>query len=53
MTDCIDYTKTPLLTVYGEHCFSDSVMRERLPHKVYQEVKAVQLGERQLSSQTA
>lgn len=53
MTGCIDYTKTSLLEVYGEHCFSDSVMRERLPSKVYHELKAIQIGEKHFSSQVA
>jgi glutamine synthetase len=53
MTECIDYTKVSLPTVYGENCFNDSVMRERLPGKVYHELKAVQAGEKRLVSETA
>ncbi len=53
MNDRIDYTKTSLLEVYGQHCFSDAVMRERLPGNVYRDLKAVQLGTRKLSGQTA
>lgn len=53
MTECIDYTKVSLPDVYGENCFNDSVMRERLPGNVYSELKAIQTGERKLSAQTA
>ena len=53
MSGCIDYTKTSLMEVYGENCFSDAVMQERLPAKVYQELKAVQSGDKCLSAQVA
>lgn len=53
MSECIDYTKTSLMEVYGENCFSDAVMRERLPGNVYHELKAVQAGSKKLSTQVA
>jgi glutamine synthetase len=53
MSECIDYTKTSLMEVYGENCFSDAVMRERLPGNVHHELKAVQQGAKQLSAQVA
>ncbi|MEA5030789.1 MAG: glutamine synthetase III [Sphaerochaeta sp.] len=53
MSDSIDFTKTLLTDMYGENCFSDSVMRERLPAKLYKELKAVQRGDHPLTLQTA
>ncbi len=53
MINQIDYSKTSLIDVYGEYCFSDSVMRERLPKNVYKEVVAVQTGGKTLSKESA
>ena len=53
MTDCIDFTSTPLTEVYGEHCFNDAVMRQRLPANVYAELQSVQRGTTTLSPQAA
>ncbi len=53
MSECIDFTKKTLPEVYGENCFSDVVMHERLPAKVYQELKLVQQGEKKLSGEVA
>ncbi|MGE0076124.1 MAG: glutamine synthetase III, partial [Sphaerochaetaceae bacterium] len=53
MSSSIDFTKTLLTDMYGENCFSDSVMRERLPAKLYKELKAVQRGDHPLTLQTA
>ena len=33
----VDYSKTPLVDIYGENCFSDAVMKERLPKLVFKE----------------
>jgi len=53
MSECIDFTKKSLTEVYGENCFSDVIMQERLPAKVYKELKSVQDGERSLSPEVA
>lgn len=45
----IDFTKTPLTEIYGENCFNDALMRERLPKSVYKELKEVQKGNKDLS----
>lgn len=53
MSECIDFTKKSLTELYGENCFSDSVMQERLPSKVYKELKAVQMGKKSLAPEVA
>ncbi len=53
MSEIIDFSKRSLTEVYGENCFSDTVMQERLPAKVYKELKAVQAGEKELSLEVA
>jgi glutamine synthetase len=45
----IDYVGKPLSRTYGEHRFGDRAMRERLPKSVYEELKRVQSGEKELS----
>ncbi len=49
----IDYIATPLPEIYGSNCFNDSVMRERLPKGIYNEIKRVQRGQAELSIETA
>ena len=39
--------------IYGSNCFSDSVMKERLPKTIYKEMLKVQNGEMELSKETA
>lgn len=53
MAECIDFSKQSLTEIYGENCFSDAVMKERLPSKVYSELKQVQIGKKQLSQEVA
>ena len=48
-----DYRKTPLTEIYGIHVFNDSVMRQRLPKPVYNQLKEVQRGKRELSLEVA
>ncbi|MFO7729939.1 MAG: glutamine synthetase III [Spirochaetia bacterium] len=48
-----DYRKTPLTEIYGIHVFNDSVMRQRLPKPVYNQLKDVQRGKRELSLEVA
>ena len=38
---------------YGEYRFCDRIMRERLPASVYEEIKKVQAGEKELTLETA
>ena len=38
---------------FGSHCFSNALMRERLPKSVYAELLQVQAGERELSPSVA
>ncbi|MDR2134468.1 MAG: glutamine synthetase III [Treponema sp.] len=49
----IDFTKIPVTELYGSNCFSNAVMRERLPKNIYREVVAVQNGEKELSLEVA
>ena len=49
----IDFTKTPLPEIYGENCFNDALMRERLPKSIYKELKEVQKGTKELSLEIA
>lgn len=49
----IDYVEKPLSRTYGEHRFGDRAMRERLPKSVYEELKRVQSGEKELSLDVA
>lgn len=49
MSDCIEVTTQGLAEVYGKNCFSNSVMRERLPKTIYAELLKVQAGKRELT----
>lgn len=35
-----------LSDIYGNHCFSNDVMRERLPRSIYSELLLVQAGKK-------
>lgn len=39
--------------IYGSNCFSDTVMKERLPKTIYKEMLKVEKGEMELSKETA
>ncbi|MDR0599598.1 MAG: glutamine synthetase III [Treponema sp.] len=45
----IDFTETPVADFFGSNSFSNAVMKERLPKNIYQELLAVQAGEKELS----
>jgi len=49
----IDFTETPVTELYGCNCFSNTVMRERLPKNIYKEIAAVQNGEKELTQEVA
>ncbi|GHU50519.1 glutamine synthetase [Spirochaetia bacterium] len=49
----IDFTKTTVADLYGSNCFSNYLMRERLPKNIYKEVLAVQAGEKELTLEVA
>ncbi|MDR2842498.1 MAG: glutamine synthetase III [Spirochaetaceae bacterium] len=49
----IDFTKTPVAELYGSNCFSNALMRERLPKNIYKEILAVQAGEKELTLEDA
>ena len=49
----VDYSTTSLVDIYGENCFSEAVMKERLPKMVFKEFKKVQSGETELSLEVA
>ncbi|MDR2177451.1 MAG: glutamine synthetase III [Treponema sp.] len=49
----IDFTETPVAELYGSNCFSNAVMRERLPKNIYKEILAVQAGEKELTLEVA
>jgi glutamine synthetase len=45
----IDFTETPVAELFGSNCFSNAVMKERLPKNIYKEILAVQAGEKELT----
>jgi glutamine synthetase len=49
----VDFTETPIAELYGSNCFSNAVMRERLPKNIYKEILAVQAGEKELTLDVA
>jgi glutamine synthetase len=49
----INFFKVPIEELYGTNCFSNAVMKERLPKSVYKEILAVQAGERELTLEVA
>ncbi|MDR0526856.1 MAG: glutamine synthetase III [Spirochaetaceae bacterium] len=49
----IDFIKTPVSEIYGSNCFSNALMRERLPKNIYKEIRAVQAGEKELTLEVA
>ncbi|MDR1316821.1 MAG: glutamine synthetase III [Spirochaetales bacterium] len=49
----VNFVETPVADLYGSNCFSDVVMRERLPKAIYKEVKKVQTGEIELTPTVA
>jgi glutamine synthetase len=53
MSESIDLKDIPLAEVYGMNCFSNSVMRERLPKSIYTELLRVQSGKRELTIEIA
>ncbi|MDR2027903.1 MAG: glutamine synthetase III [Treponema sp.] len=53
MSNAIDFTKTPVAEFYGSNCFSNAVMRERLPKNIFKEIVAVQSGEKELTLEVA
>ncbi|MCE1196945.1 glutamine synthetase III, partial [bacterium] len=42
-----------LSDIYGNHCFSNDVMRERLPRSIYSELLLVQNGKKELTLEVA
>ena len=40
-------------SIYGENCFNEAIMRERLPKSVFEDLRKVQAGKSKLSSGTA
>lgn len=53
MNEHIDFTETPVTSVYGMNSFSNSVMRERLPKGIFKELLSVQAGEKELTLEVA
>ncbi|GAB1483876.1 glutamine synthetase III [Treponema sp.] len=49
----IDFSETPVTTVYGSNCFSNATMRERVPKNIFKELQAVQAGEKELTLEVA
>ena len=49
----IDYTSATVDDIYGSNSFNDKSMREWLPKSIYKEVKAVQVGEKDLTLEVA
>jgi glutamine synthetase len=53
MDNIVDFIKTPVAEVYGSNCFSNAVMKERLPKNIYKEILAVQNSEKELTLEVA
>ena len=53
MNKAIDFSETPVTSLYGINSFSNAVMRERLPKNVYKELQEVQAGQKELSLEVA
>lgn len=49
----IDFSEISLEEIYGENCFSDFVMKQRLPKSIFAELKEVQSGEKTLTLEVA
>jgi glutamine synthetase len=49
----IDFVRSPLEEIYGSNCFSNAVMRESLPQSIFNEILAVQAGEKELTLEVA
>jgi glutamine synthetase len=49
----IDIIKTPVAELYGSNCFSNALMREKLPKNIYREILEVQAGEKELTPEVA
>ncbi len=49
----VDYVDKPLSEIYGENCFSDSVMREKLPRSVFDSFQEVKNGAAEMSLEIA
>jgi len=45
----IDFTKRPLTEIYGENCFNEVTLKQRIPKSIFKEFKKVQNGERELT----
>lgn len=49
----INFSEVSLEDIYGEYCFSESLMRQRLPKLLFEEFKKVQAGKKELSRDVA
>jgi glutamine synthetase len=49
----IDFTRTPVVELYGSNSFSNALMREKLPKNIYREIVAVQNSEKELTLEVA
>ena len=45
----INFSKIPLVDIYSEYCFTESLMKQRLPKMLFRDFKMVQSGEKELS----
>ena len=49
----IDFSATPVDQIYGENCFNDATMQQRLPKNIYKALKNVQAGQGDLTLEIA
>jgi glutamine synthetase len=49
----VNFSEISLEDIYGEYCFSESLMKQRLPKMIFNEFKRVQAGEKELSRDVA
>lgn len=48
-----DYKVRPLTEVYGENCFNEATLKQRVPKSIFKEFRKVQNGEKDLSLNVA
>ncbi|PKL13361.1 MAG: glutamine synthetase type III [Spirochaetae bacterium HGW-Spirochaetae-8] len=53
MTMPFDFSTHPVSEIYGSNCFNESAMKKLLPASVFQELQAVQHGDKDLTPETA
>ncbi len=53
MNNPVDFSKVSVAELYGTNCFSNAVMRERLPRNIFKELTDIQAGQKELTLEVA